>query len=189
MMLYTLKPFSINVVTDKNLKTDFLCYADDTLVTARARSFPEESVLATAGVADAVDRISRLGLEVALNKSEAICFHGPRKAPPVGSVIIVGGVSIALQSTSILALFLIVDRILMLILGVYLQNYCGHLVLGYFPIKMVLIICVGNCIWKSSPLWVPNLGRLFVKSRYYSLAEAAENFSYQDYSFIPDSFF
>ncbi|XP_063547540.1 uncharacterized protein LOC134754988 [Cydia strobilella] len=75
------------------------CYADDTLVTARGISFREASLLATAGVASVVARIRRLGLEVALNKSEALCFHGPRKAPPAGSSLMVGGTSIGVKST------------------------------------------------------------------------------------------
>jgi hypothetical protein len=75
------------------------CYADDTLVTARGRNYREAAIRATAGVATVVARIRRLGLEVALNKSEALCFHGPRKAPPAGSNLVVGGASIAVKST------------------------------------------------------------------------------------------
>lgn len=76
-----------------------VCYADDTLVTARGGTYREASILATAGVAAVVARIRRLGLQVALHKSEAICFHGPRKSPPAGSEIIVGGTAIAVRST------------------------------------------------------------------------------------------
>lgn len=75
------------------------CYADDTLVLARGKSYRQAALLATAGVAQTVDRIKRLGLEVALNKSEALCFHGPRNKPPAGSHIVVGGVRIAVEST------------------------------------------------------------------------------------------
>lgn len=76
-----------------------VCYADDTLVTACGRSYREASILATAGLAQVVDRIRRLGLSVALNKSEAMVFHGPRNAPPAGAALIVGGVSIGVGST------------------------------------------------------------------------------------------
>ncbi|XP_046974740.1 uncharacterized protein LOC124541011, partial [Vanessa cardui] len=75
------------------------CYADDTLVTARGKTYRQAAIRATAGVAHAVGRIRRLGLEVALHKSEALCFHGPRTKPPPGSSIMVGGVSIAVEST------------------------------------------------------------------------------------------
>lgn len=75
------------------------CYADDTLVTARGSSYREAALLATAAVSQVVRRIRRLGLEVALNKSEAIAFHGPRRAPPLGSHIVVGGTQIAVEST------------------------------------------------------------------------------------------
>lgn len=75
------------------------CYADDTLVTARGRTHREAAILATAGVAHVVRRIKALGLEVALNKSEALFFHGPRRAPPQGMEIIVGGATIKVAPT------------------------------------------------------------------------------------------
>ena len=73
------------------------CYADDTLVTARAANYRGAARLATIGVAQVVGRIRRLGLKVALDKSEAVCFHGPRKAPPPGAQITVGGVHIGIE--------------------------------------------------------------------------------------------
>lgn len=75
-----------------------ICYADDTLVTARAATFEEAVCLATESVALVVRRIERLGLRVALNKSEAVCFHGRRRAPPRGSTISIGEVSIEVDS-------------------------------------------------------------------------------------------
>ncbi|CAH2085121.1 unnamed protein product [Euphydryas editha] len=59
-----------------------ICYADDTLVTARARSFEEAARLAEAGASMAVDRIAMLGLRVSISKTEALLFHGPRRGPP-----------------------------------------------------------------------------------------------------------
>ena len=78
---------------------DLTCYADDTLVTARGSSHREAALLATAAVSQVVGRIRRLGLEVALSKSEAMVFHGPRRAPPPGSHIVVGGARIAVECT------------------------------------------------------------------------------------------
>lgn len=78
---------------------DVICYADDTLVTARGQTYRQAAILATAGVAQVVGRIRRLGLEVALHKSEALCFHGPRNKPPRDSNIVVGGVRIGVEST------------------------------------------------------------------------------------------
>lgn len=75
------------------------CYADDTLVLARGRNHREAAYLATAGVAHVVHRIRASGLEVALHKSEALVFHGPRNAPPLGTQISVGGTSITIEST------------------------------------------------------------------------------------------
>lgn len=68
------------------------CYADDTLVTARGASFDDAAARATEGVQCVLERIRRLGLEVALPKCEALCFHGPRRAPLAGARVMVGGV-------------------------------------------------------------------------------------------------
>ncbi|KAA5621311.1 hypothetical protein F3H11_34165, partial [Pseudomonas aeruginosa] len=57
---------------------EVVCYADDTLVTARGDDYRSAAILAVAGVATVVSRIKRLGLEVALHKSEAVCFHSAR---------------------------------------------------------------------------------------------------------------
>ena len=76
-----------------------VCYADDTLVLAQGRSHEAAAELATRGVATIVDRIRQLGLEVALHKSEAMCFYGPRNAPLSGSRITAGGVHIGVEST------------------------------------------------------------------------------------------
>ncbi|CAG4936399.1 unnamed protein product [Colias eurytheme] len=66
-----------------------ICYADDTLVVSTGRDFREARLRATAGVAQVVAKIKSLGLKVALEKSEAICFHGHRRAPPSGEEIVV----------------------------------------------------------------------------------------------------
>lgn len=88
------------VLRGENLRgVNVICYADDTLVTAQGPSYRDVAVLATAAVAHCVSKIRRLGLEVALTKSEAICFYGPRRAPPAGAHIVVGGVPIAVKPT------------------------------------------------------------------------------------------
>ncbi|CAG4914405.1 unnamed protein product [Colias eurytheme] len=75
-----------------------ICYADDTLVVSTGRDFREARLRATAGVAQVVTRIKNLGLKVALDKSEAICFHGHRRAPPTEEAIVVSGVPIRIGS-------------------------------------------------------------------------------------------
>lgn len=57
------------------------CYADDTFVAARGKR-EEAAILATTAVAQVVTRKRRLGLEMALNKSEVLSLHGPRNVPP-----------------------------------------------------------------------------------------------------------
>ncbi|CAH2098000.1 unnamed protein product [Euphydryas editha] len=59
-----------------------LCYADDTLVVAKGRDLREVMRSVTAGTTLVVGRIRALGLEVALAKTEALLFHGPRGGPP-----------------------------------------------------------------------------------------------------------
>ncbi|CAG4940517.1 unnamed protein product [Parnassius apollo] len=76
-----------------------ICYADDTLVLAQGGSYEAAAETMTRGVAIVVERIRQLGLEVALHKSEAMHFHGPRNRPPPGSSVMVGGVSIGVEST------------------------------------------------------------------------------------------
>ena len=66
-----------------------ICYADDTLVTARGANFQEAACLATRGVSLVVGRIEALGLRVALDKKEALLFHGLRRGPPPGVSIVV----------------------------------------------------------------------------------------------------
>ncbi|PZC83970.1 hypothetical protein B5X24_HaOG206316 [Helicoverpa armigera] len=70
---------------------------DDTLLTARGRNFAEAASLASAGGSLVVDRISRLGLTVALQKTEAVFFHGPRQHQPPDAHIHVEGVRIGVQ--------------------------------------------------------------------------------------------
>lgn len=70
------------------------CYADDTLVVARGRDLREASRLATVGTALVVGRIRALGLEVALLKTEALLFHGPRGGPPPGTRMDLEGVAV-----------------------------------------------------------------------------------------------
>lgn len=59
----------------------------------------DAAILATAGVAQVVPRIRLLGLEVALEKSEALVFHGPRNAPSRGLSVVVGGTFIVVEPT------------------------------------------------------------------------------------------
>lgn len=82
------------IKTSLSIGVRVICYADDTLVVASASSYVEASRRVTAGVAQVVAQIRHLGLRVALEKSEAICFHGPGRAPPAGAHIVVAGVSI-----------------------------------------------------------------------------------------------
>lgn len=76
-----------------------VCYADDTLVTAVGANYRSACIRATAGVAQVVGRIRRLGLRVALEKSEALCFHGPRQSPPADLSVVVCGVRIQVKQT------------------------------------------------------------------------------------------
>ena len=75
------------------------CYADDTLVTACGREFPSAACLASIGGTLVAERIQRLGLKVALEKTEAIYFYGPRqRRPPADAHVTVGGVRIQVKA-------------------------------------------------------------------------------------------
>lgn len=78
-------------------RTNLICYADDTLVSARGRSFEEAARLATVVTTLTIGRIRLLGLRVALEKTEAIAFHGPRRKPPDNSYILVDGVRVPIK--------------------------------------------------------------------------------------------
>ncbi|XP_062531559.1 uncharacterized protein LOC134201221, partial [Bombyx mori] len=86
-----------------------ICYADDTLVVAPGRDYRESARLACAGVAHVVTRIRRLGLEVALDKTQALLFHGPGRAPPVGAHLVIGGVRVGVGVTGLRYLGLELD--------------------------------------------------------------------------------
>ncbi|KAG6461853.1 hypothetical protein O3G_MSEX012902 [Manduca sexta] len=100
-----LGPLLWNIGYDWVLRTDLpsgvsvVCYADDTLVLAHGGSHQAAVDAATIGVATVVERIRQLGLEVALHKSKAMCFHGRGNAPPPGLQITAGGVHIGVGST------------------------------------------------------------------------------------------
>lgn len=79
-------------------ETSVICYADDTLLIARGRDFREVASLASAGGSLVAGRIRRLGLKVALHKTEAVFFHGPRQRLPQDAHIFVDGVRIEVRT-------------------------------------------------------------------------------------------
>jgi hypothetical protein len=78
--------------------TSVICYADDTLLTARGRNFGEAASLASAGGSLVAERIRRLGLRVALHKTEAVFFHGPRQRSPPDAHIVIEGVRVNIKN-------------------------------------------------------------------------------------------
>lgn len=86
-----------------------ICYADDTLVTARGGSYEEAAHSAIEATSLVVGRIEALGLKVALEKTEALVFHAPRRRPPAGAHLTIGGATIAVRA-SMKYLGLVLDR-------------------------------------------------------------------------------
>lgn len=76
-----------------------ICYADDTLITARARDPQCAAALATAATGLMVGRIKRLGLQVAAHKTEAIIFRPPRTRRTNGLTIEVEGTVVEVGHT------------------------------------------------------------------------------------------
>lgn len=79
-----LGPLLWDLAYDKILRTPMmplncsvLCYADDTLIVAGGRNFPEAVASAEAATASIIRAIKRLGLQIAPQKTEAIAF-GPK---------------------------------------------------------------------------------------------------------------
>lgn len=76
-----------------------VCYADDTLIVAEGETWERALHLATVGVALVVSRIRTLGLRVALSKTEALYFPGPRMGSPPRLYIDVEGVRIPILAS------------------------------------------------------------------------------------------
>ncbi|XP_025261901.1 uncharacterized protein LOC112637121 [Camponotus floridanus] len=76
-----------------------VCYADDTLVMARGKTWEDVNRLARVGVALVVGRIRALGLTVALHKTEAVYFKQPSRKSLPQSHITVEGVRIEVRSS------------------------------------------------------------------------------------------
>lgn len=69
-------------------------------MTACGANFDEAAEVAETAVAAVVERIRQLGLEVALAKTEAICFYGRRwAAPPPHAHISVDGQRVAVATS------------------------------------------------------------------------------------------
>lgn len=79
--------------------TSVICYADDTLITARGKTYGDASALACAGGSLVARRIRMLGLQVALHKTEAIFFGGPRHRLPPDPHIVIEGVRVEVKAT------------------------------------------------------------------------------------------
>ncbi|KAJ0169368.1 hypothetical protein K1T71_015252 [Dendrolimus kikuchii] len=75
-----------------------ICYADDTLITARGGTYDESVELANAATALVVERVRRLGLRVSPEKTEALMFYGRRRQPPRGTHVAVQGVAVAVKA-------------------------------------------------------------------------------------------
>lgn len=78
---------------------DLICYVDDTLVMSRRETWEEATCLAEAGVALVVTRIRMLGLTVALPKTEAMWFAGPRKRGPRRTQLSIEGIDVRIGQT------------------------------------------------------------------------------------------
>lgn len=57
-----------------------ICYADDTLILATAKDTSTAAARANIQVGQVLNRVNRLGLEVATQKTVAVCFPGKRKS-------------------------------------------------------------------------------------------------------------
>lgn len=75
-----------------------ICYADDTLILAKADNINTAVARANTQVAGVLNRIRRIGLRVAVGMTEAVCFIGKHKAPR-SPVLCVDGVQIPTKAS------------------------------------------------------------------------------------------
>ncbi|XP_026326789.1 uncharacterized protein LOC113235330 [Hyposmocoma kahamanoa] len=80
------------------LRTRVICYADDTLVTARSRTYEEAVRLSTVETSLVVERIHLLGLRISIHKTEALLLHGPRRGRPREASITLFGETIPVKA-------------------------------------------------------------------------------------------
>ncbi|XP_020297412.1 uncharacterized protein LOC109861964 [Pseudomyrmex gracilis] len=76
-----------------------ICYADDTLVVASGEDWSRTKALAECSTNCVVGRIERLGLKVAVHKTEAMWFHGPCRGRPAGLDLSVGEARVEIGTT------------------------------------------------------------------------------------------
>lgn len=67
---------------------DIICYADDTLIIVTAKNLIHTQLSASVIVTRVIDQISRLGLSVAAEKTEAMLFHKKGAVDLPSSIII-----------------------------------------------------------------------------------------------------
>lgn len=79
--------------------TEVVCYADDTIVIACADNYETTKTKAIIVVETVLDRIMRLNLEVAFQKTEVVAFYRKKKKmPPLNAFIKINGVEILIQT-------------------------------------------------------------------------------------------
>lgn len=98
-------PFLWNITYDKILRvdklpdTEVICYVDDTIVIASADNYEAAKTKAVIMVVRVLERITQLGLEVALQKTQVVAFYRKKKkAPPSDAFIRINGVDVAVKS-------------------------------------------------------------------------------------------
>lgn len=94
-------------LADEEENSNIICYADDTLIIVTGRDLRLTQLRASLLVARTIIHISRLGLKVAKEKTEAILFHG-REAVNLPTSIMVGDTPIKFSS-SVKYLGIIID--------------------------------------------------------------------------------
>lgn len=78
---------------------EVICFADDTLAVFWGKTYEEAALRASRGASALVEKIRQLGLKVALEKTGALFFPGPRfgqRAPP-NAHITIGGVRVEVK--------------------------------------------------------------------------------------------
>jgi len=85
------------LMIEKDQDCEIICYADDTLLLTSGSSYQEASIKASILAETALERITEIGLTVAVEKTEILAFHKRKGNIPQDATVKVNNVEIKLK--------------------------------------------------------------------------------------------
>lgn len=87
------------LMTEKDLGCEIICYADDTLLLVSGSSYRDASAKASMLAESVLERITGIGLTVAVEKTEILAFHKRKGTIPLDAAIKINNVEIKLKKS------------------------------------------------------------------------------------------